>query len=84
MNEIIKPGIESLVIKFLFFIILIYLIFRLFKGYNRIISDFKKNKIAYLFFIPAFVGIIMVVIFPFFYNILIKIKLHICFLCQPF
>ena len=74
MNEIIKPGIESLVIKFLFFIILIYLIFRLFKGYNRIISDFKKNKIAYLFFIPAFVGIIMVVIFPFFYNIFISLS----------
>ncbi len=74
MNEVIKPGLESIVIKFLFFVILIYLIFRFFKGYNRIVLDFKKNKIAYLFFMPAFIGIMMVIIFPFIYNVFISLS----------
>ena len=74
MNEIIMPGPQSVMIKFLFIIIFIYLIVRLIKGYDSIVSDFKKNKIAYLFFMPAFIGIIMVVIFPFFYNIFISLS----------
>ena len=74
MNEIIKPSIESSIIKFLSIIIIFYLIVRLIRGYENIKLDFKKNKIAYLFFMPAFLGILLVVIFPFFYNIFISLS----------
>ncbi len=74
MNEIIKPGVQAKVIKFFFIILIILFCFQFVKLLKDIKNDYQKNYIAYLFFLPALLGISMVVVFPFIYNILISIS----------
>ena len=72
MNEIIMPGIDASIIKILLFLLILLLIFLFLNQFGYIVKDYKKNPYAYLFFAPAFLAIIAVVIFPFLYNILIS------------
>ena len=74
MNEIIEPGIQAKIIKIFFLVIIIILCVLLFKQIPNFILDYKKNKIAYFFFMPALFAIMGVVIFPFFYNIFISLS----------
>ena len=74
MNEIIKPGIQAKVIKWLSAFLLIILSVIIFRQIPSFISDYRKNKVAYAFFMPAFLAIMAVVIFPFIYNIFISLS----------
>jgi len=74
MNEIIKPGIQSTIISWLIGIVLVIGLVMIFREAPLFISDYKNNKVAYAFFMPAFLAIISVVIFPFFYNIFISLS----------
>jgi len=74
MNEKIEPGIQATILKFIIVFILIFFIARLYKQFSSYKEDFKKNKIAYIFFMPAFLGIMAVIIFPFVYNIFISLS----------
>ena len=72
MNEVVKPGLEAAILKFLIILSTMILIIYTIKEIPYFIIDFKKNRIAYLLFAPAFCAIMAVVIFPFIYNIIIS------------
>jgi arabinogalactan oligomer/maltooligosaccharide transport system permease protein len=74
MNEIIQPGTQAKVFKLIFVIALIALLVILSKQIPYFISDYKQNQIAYFFFMPAFLAIMAVIIFPFVYNIFISLS----------
>tara|TARA_S200000501_G_scaffold139481_1_gene131829 strand:+ start:257 stop:2446 length:2190 start_codon:yes stop_codon:yes gene_type:complete len=74
MNEIIEPGLQGTIFKFglpIFCFILI-LLFR--NSFAELFQNMSANPIAYVFFLPAMIGIFSVIIFPFFYNVLISIS----------
>ena len=74
MNEVIKPGVMSTIISWLIGFSLIILAVMMFREIPSFINDYKKNKVAYAFFMPAFLAIMAVVIFPFIYNIFISLS----------
>ena len=74
MNEIIDPGIQSKIINILTILLFIYLLVYIYKKFPEVARDYQRNNIAYIFFLPAFVAIMGVVIFPFFYNIFISLS----------
>jgi len=72
MNEIREPGISGLIIKLLFLILVISLIYYGVNNFPNILDSLKENKTAYFFLMPAFAAVFAVVVFPFSYNILIS------------
>ena len=74
MNEVIQPGIQGTIFKLIGIISLLILFIICLKQIPEFIIDYKQNKIAYLFFMPAFLAIMAVVIFPFIYNIFISLS----------
>ena len=72
MNEVVKPGGEVFFIKIIALLIIVFSSLFLYKNKSHFLSDFRKHNIAYVFFMPAFLAIISVVVFPFIYNILIS------------
>ena len=74
MNEIIQPGNQAKVFKLISLIGLFILFIVCLRQIPNFISDYKQNQIAYFFFMPAFLAIIAVIIFPFIYNIFISLS----------
>ena len=74
MNEIIKPGVQAIIFKLIAIISLLISLIIFLKKIPDFIMDYKKNKIAYFFFMPAFLAIMTVIIFPFIYNIFISLS----------
>ena len=74
MNEVISPGIQARIIKIVVSLTIIILLILAVRRAPGLILDFHKNKIAYIFFMPALLAIISVVIFPFIYNIIISLS----------
>ena len=74
MNEVISPGIQATAIKVIVIFILIILSMIIIKRAPGLITDFNQNRIAYIFFMPALLAIISVVIFPFIYNVIISLS----------
>ena len=74
MNEIIKPGTQATILKIIIVLALIILSIMIIKQIPYFTADFKQNKIAYIFFMPAFLAIMAVIIFPFIYNIFISLS----------
>ena len=74
MNEVIPPGIQATILKIIIILSLIILLLICIKQVPSFILDFKRNRIAYIFFMPALLAIMSVVIFPFIYNIFISLS----------
>ena len=74
MNEVLIPGSETIILKIFIIIIFIILILFFLKHIKQIIKDYKNNSIAYLLFMPAFIAIMAVIIFPFIYNLFISLS----------
>ena len=74
MNEVIQPGLSAIVIKWFvpMLILLAIIIFR--KHFKEFINSIRENPHAYIFVLPAFLGVFVVVIFPFIYNVLISLS----------
>jgi len=43
-------------------------------SFMRLVQDWRRNRLAYLFALPAVVSIFAVIIFPFFYNIVLSLS----------
>ena len=74
MNQVISPGIQAKGLKLFILLITITLIVLVARELPIMIDDYKRNKVPYLFFMPAFLAIIAVVLFPFIYNIFISLS----------
>ncbi len=74
MNFVIKPGIQGKLIKGLLFIFIVVLGTVFWIKKKIYLSSFQDNKFAYLMLLPAFLGIMSVIIFPFGYNLIISLS----------
>ena len=43
-------------------------------SFVRLVHDWRRNRIAYLFVLPSIVCIFAVIVFPFFYNIVLSLS----------
>lgn len=73
MNEVLTPGVGATVLKVIFGIAIVLMIWL---GRNSAVAFFKgfrgPQRFAYYMMLPAFIGIFAVIIYPFFYNIAIS------------
>ena len=74
MNEVIQPGIQATILYGIIMLVSIILFVIILRQIPQFITDYKQNKIAYFFFMPAFLAIMAVIIFPFIYNIFISLS----------
>ena len=74
MNEVIQPGMQATILYGIIMLVSIILFVIIFRQTPHFITDYKQNKIAYFFFMPAFLAIMAVIIFPFIYNIFISLS----------
>ena len=74
MNEVIQPGIQATILYGIIMLVSIILFVIILRQIPHFITDYKQNKIAYFFFMPAFLAIMAVIIFPFIYNIFISLS----------
>ncbi len=74
MNEVIHPGMQATILYGIIMLVSIILFVIIFRQTPHFITDYKQNKIAYFFFMPAFLAIMAVIIFPFIYNIFISLS----------
>ncbi len=74
MNQVILPGTQSTVLKFVLVLIGLFMLFNIYRDAPDFLNSFNHNRTAYLFFLPAFFSIVSVVVFPFIYNIFISLS----------
>jgi len=74
MNEVIQPGMQATILYGIIMLVSIILFVIILRQIPHFITDYKLNKIAYFFFMPAFLAIMAVIIFPFIYNIFISLS----------
>ena len=74
MNEVIQPGVQAKILYGIIMLVSIILFVIVLRQIPQFITDYKQNKIAYFFFMPAFLAIMAVIIFPFIYNIFISLS----------
>ena len=74
MNEVIQPGMQAKILNGIIMLVSIILFVIILRQIPHFITDYKQNKIAYFFFMPAFLAIMAVIIFPFIYNIFISLS----------
>lgn len=73
MNEILKPDASLNVIYALFAVVIIIILFYFAKSLKKIVTDImERNHFPYVMILPAYLGILSVVLFPFVYNILLS------------
>ena len=74
MNEVIQPGMQATILYGIIMLVSIILLVIILRQIPHFITDYKLNRIAYFFFMPAFLAIMAVIIFPFIYNIFISLS----------
>jgi len=74
MNEVIKPGIQSKILKFGVPILCILCLIFFRSSFNELMKNITNDPVAYVFFLPAMIAIFSVIIFPFIYNIMISVS----------
>ena len=74
MNVVIEPGVQGKFIKGLLFLFIAALGIVFWIKKKIYLRSFQENKFAYLMLLPAFLGIISVIIFPFGYNLIISLS----------
>jgi arabinogalactan oligomer/maltooligosaccharide transport system permease protein len=72
MNREFSPSRSVAVIQFLGGLLLGAWLFWQRRNFVRFAQDWRRNRIAYLFALPAVITVFAVIVFPFFYNILIS------------
>jgi arabinogalactan oligomer/maltooligosaccharide transport system permease protein len=68
------PGQSVQVIQWLGFILLVAWIVWQRNSFVELIRDWRRNRLAYLFVLPAIICIFAVIVFPFFYNIVLSLS----------
>jgi len=73
MNEVLKPDASLTIIYIVFAIAIAIGLFYFTKSLRKIVSDImERNHFPYFMILPAYLGILSVVLFPFVYNILLS------------
>lgn len=75
MNEEIKPGAGAWAMKLILWVGALAGLYAAFRATRRIVLGlWGRQRIAYAFLLPGLVAILLVVLFPFFYNVAISLS----------
>ncbi len=73
MNQILLPSFQTWILKGIFFLFGLLGIYISARALRRIWLGFQgKERVAYLFLLPGLLAILVVIVFPFFYNLTIS------------
>lgn len=73
MNEIIQPDASAWIVKLIALILVLGLLWTFRSSFVHFVRGFQgPQKFVYYMMLPAFIGIFLVIIYPFFYNIAIS------------
>lgn len=62
------------VFQWLTVLVLVWWIYWQRSSFVRLIQDWRRNRLAYLFVLPAVITIFAVIVFPFFYNVVLSLS----------
>lgn len=74
MHRKLEPGRSVAVIQSLFGLGLAVAFFWQLPNFMALLRDWKRNRIAYLFAMPAVIVVFAVIVFPFFYNLVLSLS----------
>ncbi len=74
MNEVLKPTVFAHAFKALCLLLMAGALFWQRKRLAEFFHDFSRNRLAYLFILPAFLVILLTIAFPFFYNVVLSLS----------
>lgn len=74
MHRTLEPGRSVGVIQMLFGLGLAAAFFWQLPSFMALLRDWKRNRIAYLFAMPAVIVVFAVIVFPFFYNLVLSLS----------
>ncbi len=75
MNQVLKPGPQAIFLEIVFVALLILFFWKLWRAWPAILAEFRgPHRFAQLMMLPGFLGIFLVVVYPFFYNIVISVS----------
>jgi arabinogalactan oligomer/maltooligosaccharide transport system permease protein len=74
MHRKLEPGRSVAVIQALFGLGLAAAFFWQLPNFMALLRDWKRNRIAYLFAMPAVIVVFAVIVFPFFYNLVLSLS----------
>jgi arabinogalactan oligomer / maltooligosaccharide transport system permease protein len=74
MNQVIEPGAFSKYFKFISMLFILAILYWQRKSFTEFLKDWQKNRIAYLFVLPALLVILFTIAFPFIYNVVLSLS----------
>ncbi len=75
MNEVIQPGKQAEVVRIVLFMAGVAALYFVLRAARRIAIGLRgKDRVAYVFLLPGLVTILLVILFPFFYNVAISVS----------
>lgn len=72
MNEDVSSKNAEIIFKVFFVIALVIVIILTRRVFGSFLKDFKKNSFPYFLALPAFIVMIIVIFYPFFYNVILS------------
>lgn len=73
MNEIRKPDFQAVVVQVIFGVLALYLLYLISKQIKPVLADLRgPQRLGYLFLAPAALIVVLVILFPFLYNMTIS------------
>jgi arabinogalactan oligomer / maltooligosaccharide transport system permease protein len=74
MNAVLEPAPFAKNLRAIFLVLLVVFVAIKRKRFAELFSDLKKNRLAYIFILPAFLVIALTIVFPFGYNVVISLS----------
>ncbi len=74
MNQVLEPTLFARLFKGMSALLLLGLLFWQRRRFADFLADWKDNKLAYFFVLPAFLVIVFTIAFPFFYNVVLSLS----------
>ena len=74
MNQRVRPGWSGRIVQIVGLLFLLGLIAWSAMSIPRLLRDWRKNRIAYVFVLPALALIFLTIVFPFFYNVVLSLS----------
>lgn len=75
MNKVLEPDFSAKIIYFISFLLVIGIIYKFGSSYSEIKREWNSpTRFAYLMMLPAFIGLLTVVLYPFIYNLVLSVS----------
>lgn len=75
MNRILEPDFSANIVYFILFLIVMILTYKLYTGLPELKKEWNSpTRFAFIMMLPAFVGLLLVVLYPFVFNIILSVS----------